>query len=222
MSENTSFAGKVSMVLRQPGKGFAEVTEEDLKAGIVIIFVIGVLSAWAGSIYFSKMGFDLSRLPNAQRVPEMSAETLSSSLMPFIVIGGFLGAVTRWLIPSILIIVVAKMLIGGGSAKRMLSMTAFASLPMIPLHLIRVVDAYTITSASLAAFRAPIFPSTGLVYRFLNNAVEVFNVFGIATLVLTVYAVSENYGSSKREAANSAVLSYLLYILLGALIPAIR
>lgn len=197
MSETKkSFREKIFGVLRSPSTGFPQIDEDDLRKGILIIFIIGLLSSWAGIIYLR-----------------------ARTIMPFLAIGGIVGAFTRWLIPSVLVLITAKILIGDGNTRRMLAMTAFASLPQLAQQLLRVADASTISSADLTALRAAAFPSTGLIFKTMNQGVKVFNLFGLLTLALTVYAVSANYGSPKRRALTVSVSAYLAYILLKVFLP---
>jgi hypothetical protein len=191
-----SFREKIFGVLRSPSTGFPQIEEDDLRKGILIIFIIGLLSSWAGIIYLR-----------------------TRTMMPFLAIGGIVGAFTRWLIPSVLVLITAKILIGDGNTRRMLAMTAFASLPQLAQQLLRVVDAYTISTVDLTALRAAAFPSTGLIFKAMNQGVKVFNLFGLLTLALTVYAVSANYGSPKRRALTVSVSAYLAYILLKVFLP---
>lgn len=236
MSETgKSFREKIFGVLRSPSIGFLQIEEDDLRKGIIIIFIIGLLSAWAGVVYLSKTEFDLSGLVQggssgmggrggffsggSQSTPEIDPDVLRRTMTPFLAIGGIVGAFTRWLIPSVLVLITAKILIGDGSTRRMLAMTAFASLPQLAQQLLRVVDASTISTVDLTALRTALFPSTGLVLRALNQGVKVFNVFGLLTLALTVYAVSANYGSPKRRALTVSVSAYLAYVLLKVFLP---
>ncbi|MBA7604021.1 hypothetical protein ES703_11139 [subsurface metagenome] len=197
MSETKkSFREKIFGVLRSPSTGFPQIDEDDLRKGILIIFIIGLLSSWAGIIY-------------------LRARTMT----PFLAIGGIVGAFTRWLIPSVLVLITAKILIGDGNTRRMFAMTAFASLPQLAQQLLRVADASTISTVDLTALRAAVFPSTGLIFKVMNQGVKVFNLFGLLTLALTVYAVSANYGSPKRRALTVSVSAYLAYILLKVFLP---
>ena len=197
MSETKkSFREKIFGVLRSPSTGFPQIEEDDLRKGILIIFIIGLLSSWAGVIYLR-----------------------ARTIMPFLAIGGIVGAFTRWLIPSVLVLITAKILIGDGNTRRMLAMTAFASLPQLAQQLLRVVDASTISTVDLTALRAAVFPSTGLIFKAMNQGIKVFNLFGLLTLALTVYAVSANYGSPKRRALTVSVSAYLAYILLKVFLP---
>jgi hypothetical protein len=191
-----SFREKIFGVLRSPSTGFPQIEEDDLRKGILIIFIIGLLSSWAGIIYLR-----------------------ARTIMPFLAIGGIVGAFTRWLIPSVLVLITAKILIGDGNTRRMLAMTAFASLPQLAQQLLRVVDASTISTVDLTALRAAVFPSTGLIFKAMNQGIKVFNLFGLLTLALTVYAVSANYGSPKRRALTVSVSAYLAYILLKVFLP---
>ncbi len=235
MSETgKSFREKIFGVLRSPSIGFPQIEEDDLRKGILIIFIIGLLSSMAGVIYLSKTEFDLSGLvqggssgmgrgggffSSGSASPEIDPDVLRRTMMPFLAIGGIVGAFTRWLVPSVLVLIAAKILIGDGSTRRMLAMTAFASLPQLAQQLLRVVDASTISGVDLTALRTALFPSTGLVLRALNQGVKVFNVFGVLTLALTVYAVSANYGSPKRRALTVSVSAYIAYILLKVFLP---
>lgn len=197
MSETKkSFREKIFGVLRSPSTGFPQIEEDDLRKGILIIFIIGLLSSWAGVIYLR-----------------------ARTIMPFLAIGGIVGAFTRWLIPSVLVLITAKILIGDGNTRRMLAMTAFASLPQLAQQLLRVVDASTISTVDLTALRAAVFPSTGLIFKAMNQGIKVFNLFGLLTLALTVYAVSANYGSPKRRALTVSVSAYLAYVLLKVFLP---
>ena len=236
MSEaKRSFREQIFGVLRSPSISFPQVEEADLRKGIIIIFIIGLLSSWAGVVYLSKTEFDLSSMVQngpsgmgrgggffsggSQSTPDIDPDVLRRTMTPFLAIGGIVGAFTRWLIPSVLVLITAKILIGDGSTKRMLAMTAFASLPHVAQQLLRVVDAYTISSVDLTALRTALFPSTGLILRALNQGVKVFNVFGLLTLALTVYAVSANYGSPNRRALTVSVSAYLAYVLLKVFLP---
>ena len=238
--ERKSFRDKVFSVLTSPGTGFTLVEDVDLRKGVLIVLIIGLLSSWAGVVYLSKTEFDLSSL--GQGVPtgmggsrfararerffgsgstpsDVDLEALRSTVMPFIAIGGMIGAFTSWLVPSVLLLIAAKILIGDGSARRMLAMTAFASLPQVVRQLLRIVDAYTISSVDLTALRAPLFPSSSLVMSALNQGVMVLNVFGLLTMALTVCAVSANYRSPNRRSLMVMALAYLAYILLKTFLP---
>ena len=232
MSENNKgFVSKIFGVITSPRRAFQDIEERDLRAGLLVVLLVAVLSAWAGMTYFSKMEPNLQAAgqagplghgglgffqPGAQD-SQVDFEATRSRLVPFIAIGGIVGTFIRWLVPSLLVLLTAKVLVGEGSSRRMLAMTGFAFMPMAAQQLLRVLDAMTISSANLAAFTASQVNATGLVGKILNQAIGVFTVFGLLTVLLNTYAVSANYGADTRKSATVTVTAYLIYVLLRAL-----
>ncbi len=214
MSENKKgFVSKMFGVITSPRRGFQDIEERDLRTGLLIVFLVAVLSAWAGMTYFSKTELNLLA------IRQSGIDFEASSLTPFIAIGGVVGTFIRWLVPSLLVLLTAKVLIGEGSSRRMLAMTSFAFMPMAAQQLLRVLDAMTISSADLAALSASQLALTGLVGKIINQAIGVFTVFGLLTVLLNTYAVSANYGADTRRSAMVTVAAYLIYVLLLAFIP---
>lgn len=236
MSEGMSgFAEKLVGVLTFPGETFRTIEEGDLKKGLTIVLLAAVLSAWAGMTYASKMEFDISVLlqsrqgganipggfshPGTTETQEFDSEAVMSRLTPFIAIGSFIGTLTRWLVPSLLVAVTARILIGGGSSKRFLAMTSFAYTPKVVNQVLRVIDASMITRSVVAALAAQQVVGTGLVPRIFSQTLIVFTIFGLAVAILTIFAVSVNFNTTKKEAAKATILGYLLYILLRTFLP---
>ncbi|MBC8224479.1 YIP1 family protein [Candidatus Bathyarchaeota archaeon] len=237
MSENKrGFLGKIMGLATSPRDVFSDIEEIDLKRGIAIILVIAVLSGWAGMTYFTKTELQLPGIgsspggfhgggpmfsPGAQDSSGLDPGEIRSRLTPFIAVGGILGAVTRWLVPSVLILLAANIWVGKGSSKRMLAMTGFASAPLIIQQLLRVIDAYTISVADIASLTATQAASSGLLGRLVNQAFTVFNLFGVLTIMLTAVAVSVNYEATPRRAAFVTVLAYVVYMILRVYLPII-
>jgi hypothetical protein len=213
MSENKKgFVSKIFGVITSPRRAFQDIEERDLRTGLFIVFLVAILSAWAGMIYFSKTELNLL----AAGLSGIDFE--ASSLTPFIAIGGIVGTFLRWLVPSLLVLLTAKVLVGEGSSRRMLAMTSFAFMPMVAQQLLRVLDAMTISSANLAALAASQLNATGLFGKIISQAIGVFTVFGLLTVLLNTYAVSANYGADTRKSATVTVAAYLIYVLLLAFI----
>jgi hypothetical protein len=213
MSENKKgFVSKIFGVIISPRRGFQDIEERDLRTGLFIVFLVAVLSVWAGMIYFSRTELNLL----AAGLSGVNFD--ASSLTPFIAIGGIVGTFIRWLVPSLLVLLTAKVLVGEGSSRRMLAMTSFAFMPMAAQQLLRVIDAMTISSANLAALSASQLNATGLVGKIINQAIGVFTVFGLLTVLMNTYAVSANYGADTRKSATVTVAAYLIYVLLLAFI----
>ena len=234
MSENKKgFIGKIIGLATSPRAVFSGIEEVDLTKGIAVVLIIAVLSGWAGMIYFTKTELQLPDMgsgsgggspmfrPGAQDSGGIDPETLRSRLAPFIAIGGVLGTVTRWLVPSILVLLVANIWVGKGSSKRMLAMTGFASAPRIIQQLLRVIDAFTISAADLASLTATRAAASGLLGRLVNQAFTVLNLFGVLTIILTAVAVSVNYEATPRKAAYVTVLAFVVYMVLRVYLPII-
>ncbi len=223
---------KIMGLATSPRGVFSGIEEIDLKGGIAVVLIIAILSGWAGMTYFTKTELQIPDMgsgsggspmfnPGAQDLGGLDPEALRSRLAPFIAIGGVLGAVTRWLIPSILVLLAANIWVGKGSSKRMLAMTGFASAPRIIQQLLRVVDAYTISAADIASLTATQAAASGLLGKLVNQAFTIFNLFGVLTIVLTAVAVSVNYEATPRRAALVTVLAYVVYMILRVYLPII-
>jgi hypothetical protein len=226
-----SFIEKLVGVVTVPKEAFEHIEEGDLRKGILLILVISLLSTWAGATYFSKMEIDLSGLTSragpggpgffnqggSTQAPDL--EAIRAQMTPLVAAANALAAFTRWLTPSILLVLVAKMLAGEGSAKRLLAMTAFASLPLLLQQILRVIDSMIITSAELKQLAATGLSGTGLVDRFLTQGLRVLNLFGLATLALTVLAIRENYGTATGKASQVVLLAYVGYIIVRMFLP---
>lgn len=236
MSENEkSFVSKTFGVITSPRRAFQDIEERDLRSGLLIVLLVAVLSAWAGMTYFSKMELNLQATgqagPFGQSRPgffqpgaqdsQIDFEAIRSRMMPFIAIGSIVGTFIRWLVPSLLVLLTAKVLVGEGSSRRMLAMTGFAFMPMAAQQLLRVLDAITISSANLAALTVSQLALTGLVGKIINQMIGVFTVFGLLTVLLNTYAVSANYGVDTRKSVMVAVAAYLIYVLLRTFITII-
>ena len=234
MSEKKSgFLGKIMGLATSPRGVFTGIEEIDLTRGIAVVLIIAILSGWAGMTYFTKTELQIPDMgsspgggspmfsPGAQDSGGIDPEALRSRLAPFIAIGGVLGAVTRWLVPSILVLFAANIWVGKGSSKRMLAMTGFASAPRIIQQLLRVIDAYTISAADIASLTATRAASSGLLGKLVNQAFTVFNLFGVLTIILTAVAVSVNYEATLRKATYVTVLAYVVYMILRVYLPVI-
>ncbi len=226
---------KIIGIIVSPKTGFQSIYENDLRYGILVVFIVSIFSAWAGTAYFMKtelnMPFTSQSGPFSQghagffqqgaQDSQINYDILRNRLMPLIFLGGFLGEIIRWLLPSILVIIVGKFLIGDGNSRRMLVMTGFAFLPMLLQHLLRLIDALTISPTSLSVFNASQLPSNNFFWKIVIHSINVFTVFGLFNVLLNIFAVYQNYETKISRATNVTILSYFIYILLRAFVPII-
>ena len=231
--EKIGFIGIILGTLRTPKKTFEGIGEKDLTRGIAVVVLVALLTTWAGMVYFSKTPIDFSALAGqggmggnspmfhagAQDTGGLDPEAIKNRLAPFVAIGNGLGAITRWLVPSVILVMVANLRVGKGSTKRLLAMTGFASAPRILQQTLRVIDAYTISTADIVSVTATRSLFQGLAGNVLNQTLGVFNLFGILTMILTVNAVSVNYETTTRKSVTVTILAYAIYILLRTYLP---
>lgn len=231
--EKIGFIGIILGTIRTPRKTFEGIGEKDLTRGIAVVALIALLTAWAGMVYFSKTPLDFSALAGqggmggnspmfhagAQDTGGLDPEAIKSRLAPFVAIGNGLGAITRWLVPSVILVMVANLRVGKGSTRRLLAMTGFASAPRILQQALRVIDAYTISSSDILSVAATRSMFQGLIGNIFNQILGVFNLFGILTMILIVHAISVNYETTTRKSATVTILAYAIYILLRTYLP---
>jgi hypothetical protein len=95
-------------------------------------------------------------------------------------------------------------------------MTEFASIPLIAQQLLRVADSYFISVAEVEAIMA-LTPLGNVPLGLLKNLLNIFNFFGLLTLLLTTHAVSINYGVKTMKAFKVAISAYIVYLALISL-----
>lgn len=204
-----------------PRKAFESIQGEDLWKGVLLIFILSSVAAWAGFVYASKIPFNLPgepRLPGTYG-PYIDPEAFRRNIMTISALQSSLRMVAGWLIPSALLHLSASLFVGKGSLKRMLALTGFASIPLIIQQLLRLIDAYTISVEEITSVIANRFLGLSFALQFMSNVLGVFTVFGIWAFALTVVAVSVNYKAPAKRALIAAGLAYLVFILLRLFLP---
>lgn len=219
--EKIGFLRQVWGCVASPRKAFESIQGEDLWRGMLLIIIMTLVSAWAGFMYTSKLPFNLpeeSEWPGGHS-PYIDTEAFRRNIMTFSALNSGLRVVAGWLISSVLLHLFASLLVGKGSLKRMLALTGFASIPLIIQQLLRLIDAYTISREEITGLIAARFLGRTFVFQFMSNVLGVFTVFGIWSFALTVVAVSVKYKSSVKRSSASAVVAYLVFILLRIFLP---
>jgi len=216
MSNEKSFARKIAGVFTHPRSTFEVITEKDLTRGLVVVLLVAIVGALASAQYIYKM--DLSSLPRIGLLPGADASSLRGSLG--IATGVITGirTVTGWLIPALIIYIIAKLSTCEGGLKRLLAQTGFASMPLLIQHVLRLIDAY----AMQGSLRNDLFQTevliTVLSQRIINQALNSLNLFSLVTISLTIVAASVTFRSSKKKMAMITIASYVIFITLRSLI----
>jgi hypothetical protein len=216
MSNEKSFARKIVGVFTHPRSTFEAITEKDLTRGFAVVLLVAIVGALASTQYISKM--DLSSLPRIGLLPGADASSLRGSLgIAFGVITG-IRTVTGWLIPALIIYVVAKLSTGEGGFKRLLAQTGLASTPILIQHVLRLIDAYAIQDNLRSDLLQTGTLTAGLSQRIINQALNSLNLFSLVTIILTIVAASVTFRSSKKKMTMITVVSYILFIALRSMI----
>jgi len=90
------------------------------------------------------------------------------------------------------------------------AMHGFASVPSLFNQLIRVIDAYLMDGKSLAGYFIAYRDIESKVLKALMGT-NLFNFWGLATIVLLVLAVEENYQIGRGRAVMIVLLPSLIY-----------
>ena len=203
-------------VFTHPRSTFEAITEKDLTRGFAVVLLVAIVGALASAQYVSKM--DLSSLPRIGQLLGVDASNLKGSFgIVFGVITG-IRTVTGWLIPALIIYVIAKISTGGGGFRRLLAQTGFASAPALIQHVLRLIDAYAMQDGLGSDLLQTGTLTAGLSQRIMNQALNSLNLFSLATIGLTIVAASVTFRSSKKKMALIVFVSYVIFITLRALI----
>jgi hypothetical protein len=216
MSDEKSYARKLVGVFTHPRSTFEAITEKDLTRGFAVVLLVAIVGALASAQYVSKM--DLSSLPRIGQLLGVDASSLKGSFgIVFGVITG-IRTVTGWLIPALIIYVIAKISTGGGGFRRLLAQTGFASAPALIQHVLRLIDAYAMQDGLGSDLLQTGTLTAGLSQRIMNQALNSLNLFSLVTMGLTMVAASVTFRSSKKKMALIVFVSYVVFMTLRALI----
>ena len=181
MSSEKSFARKLVGVFTHPRSTFEAITEKDLTRGFALVLLVAIVGALASAQYISKM--DLSSLPRIGLLPGADASSLRGGSLG-IATGVITGirTVTGWLIPALIIYVIAKLSTGEGGLKRLLAQTGFASTPLLIQHVLRLIDAYAMQGSLSNDLSQTETLITGLSQRIINQALNSLNLFSLVAI----------------------------------------
>ena len=199
-----SIISKVRGCVTSPRETFTTILEEDLRKGILLVLITALLAAVAGFAY-------------GQKITALGPVVLT--LTPAaLALGGGLGLLVGWIVPSAAIHALASMQTGGGNLRRFLALTGFATTPHILRHIIRIMDAATVDNGLLLEAIASKANPSGFVVKLFSHNTDVLNVFGLWEMALIVIAVTVNYKMETRRAAFTTIIVYLAYLLLRTML----
>lgn len=212
-NDELTFFEKTLGTLYRPRVVFNSIDEDDMTKGLIIMIVMVLLAAYSSMIYMSKI--PLSALsPQLEGVDVTQFERNMGILAG---VGTGITIIIGWLASTLLIHGVGRLSGGGGTLKRFLALHGFASILSLLNQFIRVIDALVMDSDSLTNYF--------LTYQNIESkalkallGTNLFNLWGLATLALLVFAIEENYKVNKTRAILIVLLPSLIYFLFNYIV----
>lgn len=199
-----STTSKVRGCITSPRETFTTILEEDLRKGISLVLITALLATSAGFAYGQKIA-----------TLDPIVQTLTPSALA---LGGALGVIVGWIVPSAAIHALSSMQTGGGKLRRFLALTGFATTPHIFRHIVRILDASTVDSTLLLETITSKANTSEFVVKLLSHNTDMLNVFGLWELALIVIAVTVNYKMGNGRAAFTTIIVFIAYMLLRTML----
>lgn len=216
--ERRGFLSQIRGCITSPRKTFETIRGGDVWKGVLLILILTTISAWTGYNYSSKLPVTI---PEGFTFPSyvLDPEVFRKNIMTLYTLRDGLRVISGWLIPSVLLHLFASFTVGKGSFRRTMALTGFASIPLIFQQLLRLVDAYTISSETFLSVSVARTLGQTFILRLMEEALSVFTIFGLWALALTVVAVTINYNTTTKRAAFTVARAYLVLILIRTNFP---
>ncbi len=204
--EKTGFLTQLTGVLYKPRQIFKSMDEGDLIKGLAITLVMVILAAYSSMLYLSKIPLSVV----SPQLRGIDTSQFEGSMGLFAGIGSGITIIFGWTAATLLIHGLGRLSGGNGSMKRLFAMHGFASVPSLFNQLIRVIDAYLMDGESLAGYFIAYRDIESKVLKALMGT-NLFNFWGLVTIVLLVLAVEENYQIGRGRAVMIVLLPSLIY-----------
>ena len=212
MNEKPGFFGQLLGVLYRPREIFSKVDEEDLAKGLLVVALMSLIGAYSTIVYMDKV--PLSLLAPQLGDENFDPEQISGNLGLFAGIGTGVSLLIGWIVSTVVLHGLSMLSGGDGSMKRFFAINGYVSFPRLLNQMLRLVDAFILESDSLKEY---FIASNGIQNKLLKSIIEVnvINIWGLASLVLLVVGLEENYKLSRGRSMLLALIpSLLLFILI--------
>jgi hypothetical protein len=228
-SEELSLIRQVLEFLTSPRTFFSSKLEKpSLLKAAALILVIAIIAAWASYNYMGKLPLtQMAERLDSNEFPTMgppsglvNSEQLRQASMIVSAITGLTNIFGGWLISSILLHSFSKAQGGKGAFRSMLTLTGYASIPLLIQHSLRLVDSFSVSQEEVRQLVGRLQISADpFLNATANAAIDILSVFRIWSIVLLVVAVSVNYKTSTCKSTVTAIITYALMIFLSAFLP---
>lgn len=216
MSEDKSFPSLVSGVIKSPRRTFNLIGKEDFKKSFFIVSVTAVLSALAQFNYGMKTqiaGF----VPPGGNFVLTNPETFKRNIVTIISLFNGLEVVIDWLILSIIVYSISRIISPYKDFKRLTALLGFSQIPLLFQQILRVIDSYIVSEDLLSVYTGSI--GSSLTRGLIDIIIKKFTIFGVWAFVLTVLAISNGFESPLKKAVPVVITAYFLYIIFRLLLP---
>jgi hypothetical protein len=212
MNEKPGFFGQLLGVLYRPREIFSKLNEEDLVKGLLVVALMSLIGAYSTIVYMDKI--PLSMLAPQLGDTNIDPEQISGNLGLIAGIGTGVSLLIGWIVSTLVLHGLGMLLGGDGSMRRFFAINGYAAFPRLLNQVLRLVDAFIMESESLKGY----FISYNDIQSKLLKAifeVNVISIWGLASLVLLVVGLEENYKlSTGRSMLLALIPSLLLFILI--------
>jgi hypothetical protein len=204
MSENKKgFIGLVVGTIKSPQLTLEQINQDYLLKGLIIIIFLAGLNMVSTSIYISKIPMELYIPQIGQTSIDVARVRTISAIMAVV------RTAYSYVIPVLLIHVIATLMGGQGTLRRTFTLNGFASIPLVLQQLFRIVDSIFTSTKSITNLQIYMTEINGRILKILAS-MNLFTIFGIATWVLIGYGIAANYGTGRRKGLIIALIPYAL------------
>jgi hypothetical protein len=211
MSDNKlGFIEQITGVLYRPRLVFKDMDEGDLTKGLLIMIVMVLLTAYSSMVYLNKIPLTVI----SPQLEGVDTSQLEVSMGLFAGIGSAITVLIGWVASTLLLHGLGRFSGGSGSMKRFFAMNGFTSIMGVLNQVLRIADASIQSAATLSSYY--------IAYRDIGSKVlkallgtNLVNIWGLATIVLLVFAIEENYGASRSRAILIALVPSVILFIIG-------
>lgn len=202
--------------LMSPQSLFKSILEKpSLRMAAALIFVIAIIAAWAGYNYMGKLPLKFSFEGGL-----VNPEQMRQALMVVSVIVSFIGIFGGWFISSALLHAFSRSQGGEGTFRNMLTLTGYASTPLLIQNLLRLIDSFTVSQEELLRIVGTLqISNQPFLNAIANMAINTFTIFRLWSMALIVIALRENYKISTRRSIATVIMTYIIMMLLSTILP---
>jgi len=224
-SRKSSFIREILGCMTSPRSSFRSVLDKpSLMKAISLVLAIAIIAAWASFNYMGKfplthLAQQLERLFPGQRTP-VSPEQLRQAWMIMSALMALIGVFGTWIISSALIHGFSTGLRGNGSFRSMLTLTGYASTPLLIQQLLRLAHSFAVSQEEMLQLAtSPQVSAHPLLNSIASAALNIFTIFRLWSIVLLIIAASENYKISMTRSTVAIFLSLIVIIFVSAFLP---